>query len=82
MVNVIGIATRYELDGPGIIPLGARFSGRGDHPASFTKGTASFPWIKRPGRGVIYTLPSTTKFKERMDLQLFSPSGPSWPVLR
>jgi len=68
------------------IPVGARFSSPGqkgpwDHPASYTKGTGSFPVVKRPGSGVNYTLPSTTNVKERVDLQLFSPYGPSWPVL-
>jgi hypothetical protein len=41
------------------IPVGARFSapvqtGSGAHPASYTMGTGSFPWVKRPGRGVDY----------------------------
>jgi hypothetical protein len=54
----VGIATRYGLEGPGIeCRLGARFSppvqtGPGSQSASFTMGTASFPGVKRPGRGV------------------------------
>jgi hypothetical protein len=57
----VGIATRYELDGPGIeTQLGGggwRFStpvqaGPGAHPASYTMGTGSFPGVKWPGRGV------------------------------
>jgi len=54
----VGIATRYGLDGPGIESRwGARFfaplqTGSGDHPASYTMGTGSFPGVKRPGRGV------------------------------
>jgi hypothetical protein len=54
----VGIATRYELDGPGIESRwGARFStsvqnGPGAYPASCTMGTGSFPGVKRPGRGV------------------------------
>ena len=54
----VGIATRYGLDGPGIESRwGAGFSapalnGPGDHPASYTIGTGSFPGVKRPGRGV------------------------------
>ena len=53
----VGIATRYGLDGQGIESRwGARFSapvqtGPGAHPASCTKGTGSFPGVKRPGRG-------------------------------
>jgi hypothetical protein len=47
--SVDGIATRYELDGPGIESRwGARFSasiqtGPGAYPASCTMGTWSFP---------------------------------------
>jgi hypothetical protein len=52
-----GIATRYELDGPGIESRwGARLSapvqtGPGAYPASCIMGTGSFPGVKRPGRG-------------------------------
>jgi hypothetical protein len=55
--NSVGIATRYGLDGPGIESwwVGSFFApfqtGPGSHPASYTMGTASFPGIKRPGRG-------------------------------
>jgi hypothetical protein len=58
MDRSVGIATRYELDCPGIESRwGARFSapvqtGPGSHPASYTVGTGSFPGVKRPGRGV------------------------------
>jgi len=43
----VGIATRYELDGPWIESRWGRFSslvqtGRGAHPASYTVGTGSF----------------------------------------
>jgi hypothetical protein len=47
--GVVGIATGYELDGPGIdFPVGARFSAPvmtdpKAHPASCTMGTGSFP---------------------------------------
>jgi hypothetical protein len=47
--SVVGIATGYELDGPGIgSPWGARFfapaqTGPGDHPAFCTMGTRYFP---------------------------------------
>jgi hypothetical protein len=53
-----GIATIYGLDGPRIESRWeARFSapsqtGPGSHPASYTMGTGSFPWAKRPGCGV------------------------------
>jgi len=61
-VSVVGIASRYGLEGPGIeSQLGARFSaplqtGHGIHPASCRRITESFPGIKRPGRGVALTI--------------------------
>jgi len=66
--------------------MGAKFSaplqtGPGAHPASCTMGTGSFPGVKRPGRGVGHPLPSSSEVKERADLYLYSPSGPSWPVI-
>ena len=51
----VGIATLYELDGPGIESRwGAKFSapvqtGPGVHPASYTVGPGSSPRVKRPG---------------------------------
>jgi len=76
------------LNGPGIEFRwgGARFSapvqtGPGTHPASFTMGTWSFPGVKRPGPSFDHSLLSNAKVKERVKLYIYSPSGPSWPVL-
>jgi hypothetical protein len=86
--SVVGIATRYELDGPGIESRwGTRYPalvqiGRGADTASCTTGTGSFPGLKRPGRGVDHAPPSCVEVKEREELYLYSPSGPSWSVLR
>ena len=58
--RVVGIATGYGLDGPGIESRrGARFStavqtSPGAHPASCTMSTGSFPGVKS-GRGVTLT---------------------------
>jgi hypothetical protein len=41
----------------------------------------SFPGVKRPGRGVAHPPSSSARVKERVELYLYSPSGPSWPVL-
>jgi len=41
----------------------------------------SFPGLKRPGSGIDHPPPSSAKVKERVELYLFSPSGPLWPVL-
>ena len=82
-----GIATRYGLGGPGIESRwGARFSTTvqtrpGVHPASYTMGTGSFLGIKRPEYGVEHPLPSSAEIKERVELYLYSLSGPSWPIL-
>jgi len=64
----------------------ARFSapvqtGPGAHPASYSMGTGSLPGGKRPGRGVDHPPPSSAEVKERVELYLYSPYGPSWPVL-
>jgi hypothetical protein len=50
------------------------------YPASYTMGTGSFPGVKRPGRGVNHPPPSSTEVKEGVELYLYSPSGPSWPL--
>ena len=83
----VGIATRYGLDGPGIesrwdptfsAPLQ---TGPGAHPASCTVGTGSFPGVTPSGRGINHPLPCNIEVKERVELYLYSPSGPSWPVI-
>jgi hypothetical protein len=83
----VGIATRYGLDGPVIESWWkARFSepvqtSPRAHPASYTMGNGSFPGAKWPGRGVDHPLPPRAEVKERVELYLYSPSGPFWPVL-
>jgi hypothetical protein len=85
--SVVGIATRYGLQGPGIeTRWGARFStpvqtGPGAYPASCTMGTGSFPGVKRPGRGVDHPPSSSAEVKEIEELYLYSPSVPSWRVI-
>ena len=76
-----GIATRYRLDGPGIESRwGARFSEpvQTDPEGGYR---FSFPGVKRPGLGFDHPLPSSAEGKERVELYLYSPSGPSWPIL-
>ena len=43
-------------------------------------GTGSFPGVKRPGRGADHPPPSKCRGHDRVELYLYSPSGPSWPV--
>jgi hypothetical protein len=68
-------------------PAGARFSapiqnGSGAHPVSYIMDTGSFPGVKRPGRDVDHPPQSNAEVKEELELYLYSPSGPSWPVVR
>jgi hypothetical protein len=40
------------------------------------------PWCQSDrGRGIDHTTPSSAEVKERVELYLYSPSGPSWPVI-
>jgi len=64
----------------------ARFStpvqtGSEAHPASYTMGTGSFPEVKQPGRGVDHPHSTSAEIKGRAELYIYSPAGPSWPVL-
>ena len=52
-------------------------TGPGVHPGY----RVSFPGVKQAGRGVNHPQPSSTEVKERAELHIYSPSGPSWPVL-
>ena len=65
--SAVGIVAHCGLDGPGIeSQWGRDFL----HPASYTTGTGSFPWVKRLGCGVDHPLPSSTDVKERVELYL------------
>jgi len=66
--------------------VGARYSATvqtspGAHPASHAMYTGSFPRLKRQEHGVDHPAPSSAEAKERVELHLFSPYGPSWPVV-
>ena len=52
----------------------------GAQPASCTMGNGYLPRVKRPGYGVEHTLPSGAEVNERVELHLYSPFGPTWPV--
>ena len=51
------------------------------HPASYTMGTGSLPGVKRPGRGVDHPPTYSSEVKERVEIYLYSPCGPSWQVI-
>jgi hypothetical protein len=83
---VVGIATRYELDGPGIESLWGRDFPRPSRPVL---GTTQLPirWVPGLSRGKAagpWGLPptaSSAEVKESVELYLSSASGPSWPVI-
>jgi hypothetical protein len=85
--SVVGVATTLRAGrSEDRIPVGARFfaavqTGPGAHPASYTMSTGSFSGVKRPGRGVDHPPPSSAEVKERVELYLYSSSGPSWPFI-
>jgi hypothetical protein len=60
--------------------VGTKFSspvqnGTGDHPASYTIGTESFPGGKEAGVWRSSPTPSSAKVKERAELYFYSPQG-------
>jgi hypothetical protein len=65
---------------------GEIFSSRPDRPLGlisllYNRYRVSFLGVKRPGRGVDHPPPSSATVKERVGLYVYSPSGPSLPVL-
>jgi hypothetical protein len=79
--SVVGIATRYGLDGPGMVSRwGGEISrtvqtGPGARPAYYTMDTGPFPGIKRSGRGVEHAPLYGAEVKERVELHLLFPLG-------
>jgi hypothetical protein len=60
----------------------ARFSApvqtrRGAHLASYTMGAGSLPGVERPWRGVDQPPQSSAEVKDRVELNLYSPSETS-----
>jgi hypothetical protein len=82
----VGKTTLYGLEGPGIESVEVRFSALvltcpGAHPASYKMGTGFFPGVKRSRRGVCHPPQHSTEVKERIELYIYSPFGPSQPVV-
>ena len=85
----ISLAVQCQLRGGrsgNWILVWSRFStpvqtGPGTHPSAYTRGTVSFPEVKRPGRGIDHPPTSIDKVKERIELYLQFSFGPSWLVL-
>ena len=83
----VGIVTRYELDRPWIESRWGRDIPHPSRPALWPTqppiqsvlGVSQ--GVKRPGRGVDHPPPPSAEVKERVELYLYPPSAPSWPVL-
>ena len=85
----VGIATRWELDGPGTkFRWGQDFSHQ-SRPALgptllsllYNWYRVPFPGVKRPGPGANHSSSSSAEVKERVELYLCSPTGTSWPAV-
>jgi len=84
--SVVGIPTPYRLNGPGIE---SRWGRDFLHPSRLALGPTQPPiqWVlglsqgKQPEHGVDHPPPSSAEVKDRVQIYLYSPSGPSWPVL-
>ena len=68
------------------ITVGGRFSapvrlGLGAHPASYTKGTGSFPGVKPSGCGINCPPLSSVEVEKGLELYLYSPSTSSRQVI-
>jgi len=85
--SVFGIASRYGMYSPRIESRwGTRFStlvqtGPGAHLVSYTVCTGSVSGTERTGLGFDHPPPPRAEVKERVKLYLYSPSGPSRPVI-
>ena len=81
--SAVGIATCYRLEGPGIESRWRRDFPHLSRPAlGHTPDTGSIHGVKRPGRDVDHPPPSSAEVEERIELYLYSSSGPFWPILR
>ena len=80
----VSIATCYGPDGPGIESrLGETFRTRPDRPWGphillYNGQRVWFPVVEQPGRGANHLPPCNAEAKERLELYLHFPSGPSW----
>jgi len=67
--------------------VGAKFStpiqtGHGAHPTASKMGTRPLPkGVQEPGCGIDHSLPSIAKGKGSAELYLYSPIGPSQPLV-
>jgi hypothetical protein len=84
----VSTAPPYGLDGPGTksrwrrnFPNPSKLALRSNQPPIQQAASFFSPGVKRPGHGINHPPPSSVEVKERVELYLYSPSGPSWPLL-
>jgi hypothetical protein len=78
--SVVGLATRYGLDDPGIESRWRRdLRTRPDRPWGHNQ--PPIQWVQRPARGGDQPSPYSAEVKERVQLYICSLYGPSRPVL-
>jgi len=79
--RVILITVRGSNPGGGEISLERPDRPSGPPSLLYNGYEVSFPGVRRSERWVDHPPPSTDDVKERVELYLYHPSGPSWPVL-
>jgi hypothetical protein len=83
----VRVTSRYGLEGSGIESRCRRDFPHLSKPAlgptqpRVERVSFFFPGVKRPGSVVDHPPSSSAKVKERVELHLYLPSGPSWPVI-
>jgi hypothetical protein len=75
--SIVGIATRYGLDGRGLYPGGDEIFCTRPHrprgpPILLYNGYRSFLGVKRPGRGFEHPTPPSTEVEGRVDLSIWA----------
>jgi len=81
----VGIVTHYGLDGPGSSSGGGEMFRTRPYPPVgppsllYNGYGVAFLEVKRPGRDV-HPPPCSAEVKEREEIYVYFPSGPSWPV--
>ena len=79
----VGIATRYELEGPGIesrwggggVEIFRNFPDPGAHPPFNIMGTGFLKGVKRPGRGVDHSPHLASRLKKEYSYTSTPPLG-------
>jgi hypothetical protein len=83
----VGVGTRYRPDGSLCeSQWGARLfphvqTGLGAYPTSCTMGARSFPWLKRPGRGVYHPPHLALRFRKEYNYRFSPLLLSSWLVI-